>query len=252
VVACAGGVRRALGRGRGGLAPRELTSVAARANALAAVSLSRAGTAGREEQVRDFVSSALDGVSESPEGTGKVVAAARHALLGAIEAIATDVARRSTDGADPSRQEAAELQRWLLATLGRYALDALLPGPPLGTWGSQEETAADGQSEGRGAAVEAGEAFFAMLCSAARHVDVSILPELLYSEAHMADLLRAHPPLRELWLRHLVSRFPEAARELLVLRLLEDFPEAAAAFSAPYPAILTGPEASSSVLRSAL
>jgi len=172
--------------------------LARRAHDLAGVCLERAGTRGRSQLVQEYILASVAALATAPRD--EVCAS----LLGTAMAVSKDAAVLCDR--DGGTGEARELQRWLLQTLGGAALEEL-----------------------RADRTEAGEGLFKVLCGVAEHVDAAFLPEPFYEESQLRAILTAHPPARELWLQHLVSRFPEQQREVLVLALLDDFPESFAA-----------------------
>merc|ERR1711972_859034 len=70
---------------------------------------------------------------------------------------------------------------------------------------------------------EVAEGLFKVFCAAAENVDSAFLPEPFYRESQLHAMLSAHAPLRDLWLKHVIARFPERPQVVMVLRLLDDF-----------------------------
>lgn len=181
-----------------GLAPEGWWQLAVRAHHLASVCLAEAGTAERATLVQDYLSAGIESfTAEAHEDVGRALAAG-------VEAAAKDLAARRDR--EESSTEASELHRWMLRRLCGAVLESLPE-------------------------AKAAESLFRAFCAAARYAEPASLPGALYEECQLQQLLQAHEPLRQIWLQHLVARFPEGARELLLRCLLDDFPDCAAAFA---------------------
>jgi len=178
----------------------ERVMLATRAHGLAGVALGHTGISSRVYLVREYLEASAAALAATPRED------LCSATLSTTAVLAKDMAVRCDR--EGGSGESRELQHWALQ---------LFSGSMLGCLGQGE--------------TEAAEALFKVLCTVAEHVDLACVPDTLYAEARLHELLAAHPPAREIWLRHLVVRFHERARELLVLRLLDDYPEALAAFS---------------------
>lgn len=172
--------------------------LARRAHDLAGICFEQAGTRDKLQVIQDYVMASIAAFATAPRDD------LCESLLNTIVVVSKDVAVRCDR--DGGVGEARELQRWLLQTLGGAALEEL-----------------------RADRTESGEGLFKVLCGVAEHVDVAFLPEPFYEESQLRAILTAHPPARDLWLRHLVGRFSERAREVLALAMLDDFPSSLAA-----------------------
>lgn len=185
---------------------QQRATLASSAHALLATALSPKDALQKKLEVRDYVSAALRGPARW-DGTG---AAVRQVLLLALEAIARQLGNQ---GEEATREAALELQGWMMDKLLSHA--------------SQEFR------EGR---LEVCEGFFGLFCAVSTLLDPAAL-----DKAQLIELLRSHPPLRAIWLRHLAARFPEGSRQDLIIELLKDFPEAARAGVDPQPAVKDKP-----------
>jgi len=178
----------------------ERASVAARAHALTAVCVAQLGAQDRTEMLQEYVETSIAALQASPNED------VFRALQFSTSAFARDVAMRCDKQGNGG--DARALQRWLLQTIGASVLASL------------------GQQ-----CIEAAAGLFQVLSAAAEHIDLCFLPEPFYSESKLQAILEAHPPIREMWLRCVVSRFPERCREVLIRSMVDAFPDIAAAAS---------------------
>jgi len=173
-----------------------------RAHALTSVCIEEVGTDGHADFVKEYVLAGMGGISR--HRNSEII----KAMTSSVDALAKNVAQQRNGRA--SSKEIIELGRWILWILSQEVQERL---------DHDEHDLAEG--------------FFKIWCRAACHIDLSSVPEPFYSDHGLQKILKQHVPLRNIWLKTLLSGFPEIAREILIARFLKDFPESAAADNQP-------------------